>query len=120
MFPEKTLGELPLLRQNLSLFQYAVYPVHCRCQPSFDAVSVFGIILYHLTCAYLVVAVYLPEDDSPVTGSTQTVFLQQPGQYFSCLAAVISGKERGKETEEVAVNALRLLHIMEWYVTYGT
>ena len=76
--------------------------------------------MHYLACTYLVVAVYLPEDDSPVTGSPQTVFFQQPGQYFSCLAAVIGGKERGKETEEVAVNAFRFLHIMGWYVTYGT
>ena len=57
--------------------------------PLLDAMPVFGIVLHHLACAYLVIAVYLPEDNSTVTGSTQAVLLHQPIEYLLCLAAVI-------------------------------
>ena len=42
----------------------------------------------------------------------KTVLFQQPLQHFLCLAAVIGIKERGNEAEEVAVHALRPLHIL--------
>ena len=119
MFTEKALGQLPFLRQHPLPFQYTVYPVHCRRLTSLDAMPVIGIVLHHLACAYPVCTVYLPEDDSPVTGCPQTVILQQPFQHFLCLAAVIGIKERGNETEEVAMHAFRLFHIVRWYATYG-
>ena len=100
MFPEEALGEPPFICRYMLLFQYAVYPVHCRCLSSLDTVSVPGIILHHLVCAYLAFPVYLPEDDSPVTGNSKTVLFQQPLQYFFCLAAVIENKKRGNEAEE--------------------
>ena len=119
VFPEQALGKLPILRQYPLPFQYAVYPVHCRHLSSLDTVSVLWIVLHHLARAYPVCAVYLPEDDSPVTGCSKTVLFQQPLQHFLCLAAVIGIKERGNEAEEVAVHALRPLHILWRYVAYA-
>ena len=116
MFPEKALGELPILRQHTLLFQYAVYPVHFRCLPILDAVSVFGIVLHHLSRAYLVRPVYLPKDNRAVTGSPQTVFLQQPLQYLFRPVAIIGSKKRGEEAKEITAHALGFLHIVLRYV----
>ena len=75
VFPEKALGKLPFLRQYPLPFQYAVYPVHCRCLSVLYTVSVLGIVLHHLACPHLVLPVNLPEDDCTVTGCSQTVIL---------------------------------------------
>ena len=112
VFPEKALGELPILCQHTLPFQYAVYPVYCRCLPSLDTVSVLGIVLHHLSRAHLVRLVYLPKDNRAVTGSPQTVFLQQPLQHLFRPAAIIGSKERGEEAEEITAHALGFLHIV--------
>ena len=96
-----------------------MYPVHCRCLSSLDTVSVFGIVLHHLSRAYLARPVYLPKDNRAVTGSPQTVFLQQPLQHLFRLVAIVGSKECEEETEEIATLALRLLHIVRGNIADG-
>ncbi len=69
---------------------------HCRCLSSLDTVSVFGIVLHHLSRAYLARPVYLPKDNRAVTGSPQTGSLQQPLQHLFRLVAIVGSKECGR------------------------
>ena len=64
-------------------------------------------------------SVYLPKDNRAVTGSSQTVFLQQPLQYLFRFAAIIGSKKRGEEAEEIAVHTLGFLHIVLRYIADG-
>ena len=111
MLPEQALGKRPILGQSLLLFQYAVYPVD-GCTLFLDTVSVFGIVLHYLSCTHLSVLVYLPKDNSTVTGRPQTILIQQAVQHLLRLAAVVVAKQCREKAEEVTLYAFRFLYIV--------
>ena len=69
VFSEEALGELPVFGQEFLSLECGVDPVdsawHVRV---FCAVAGVGVVLHDLSCAALVVLVYLQEDDCLVWG----------------------------------------------------
>ena len=105
-------------KQYFLLFQYAMYPVD-GCTLFLDTESVFGIVLHHFACTHLAILVYLPKDNSTVTGRSQTILIQQAVQHRLRLAAIVVAKQYREKAEEVTLYAFRLLHIMNRNTTDG-
>ena len=74
MFTEEALGKLPIFGQEFLSHECCVDPVdsawHVRV---FYAVASVGVVLHDLSCAALVVLVYLQEDDCLVGGGCEAV-----------------------------------------------
>lgn len=83
-----------------------------------DTVSVFGIVLHHLSRAYLARPVYLPKITEPSRVAPNGI-PQQPLQHLFRLVAIVGSKECEEETEEIATLALRLLHIVRGNIADG-